>query len=174
MESSTKSPPDRWSSWEEVMYLALNQASLAAAKQEIPIGAVLLDRDGSIIGQGHNQSITLHDPTAHAEILAIREACNTKGNYRIPGTTLVVTLEPCLMCLGAIIHARIDCVVYGADDPKTGCLRSRIKGAVIPWSNHTFSVIPGIQGQECSSQLSLFFKKRRLEHKAKHDQIAPR
>lgn len=169
MECTTKSPLDRWSSWEEVMRLALDQANLAASKQEIPIGAVLLDTDGSIIGQGHNQSITLHDPTAHAEILAIRQACSVKENYRLPDTSLVVTLEPCLMCLGAIIHARIGCIVYGADDPKTGTLRSRINGADLPWTNHTFSVVPGILGQECSFQLSAFFKNRR-EQKRKNAQ----
>ncbi|MFA7166606.1 MAG: tRNA adenosine(34) deaminase TadA [Desulfoplanes sp.] len=172
MECTSKAPPDRWSSWEEVMHLALDQAAQAALKQEIPIGAVLLDTDGSIIGRGHNQSITQHDPTAHAEMLAIREACTVKQNYRLPNTTLIVTLEPCLMCLGAIIHARIGCIVYGADDPKTGTLRSRIKGADLPWSNHTFSVIPGILGQECSTQLSLFFKNRRREQKCKNAQTA--
>ena len=165
-----ESPPGRWTSWEEIMQLALEQADQAAEKNEIPIGAILLDTDGTVIGRGHNQSISTHDPTAHAEILALREACRKKQNYRLPETTLVVTLEPCIMCLGAIIHARIGRVVYGADDPKTGSLKSRLQGAELSWSNHTFSVIQGIDQEHCSSILSSFFKRRRLEHKKRRDQ----
>ncbi len=154
------------------MHMALEEAGQAAEKNEIPIGAVLLDTDGTIIGRGHNQSISTHDPTAHAEILALREACRKKQNYRLPGTTLVVTLEPCIMCLGAIIHARIGRVVYGADDPKTGSLKSRLPGAELPWSNHSFSVISGISQEQCSCILSSFFKRRRLEHKRRRNQAA--
>jgi tRNA(adenine34) deaminase len=166
MEFIKESPPGSWSSWDEPMDLALLQAQHAAKKDEIPVGAVLIDNDGQILGQGYNQSITLHDPTAHAEILAIRQGCLCRKNYRIPETTLVVTLEPCLMCLGAIIHARIQRVVYGAGDPKTGAITSRMQGADIFWSNHHFEVVSGIREHECSRLLTDFFKKRRAQRKA--------
>ncbi|WP_462324813.1 tRNA adenosine(34) deaminase TadA [Desulfoplanes sp.] len=166
MESNKEAPPGCRSRWDGPMGQALMQADLAAQRGEIPVGAILFDKDGNPIGKGYNQSIALNDPTAHAEILAIREGCRKSSNYRIPGSTLVVTLEPCIMCLGAIIHARIDTVVYGADDPKTGAIASRLHGNDLPWANHCFTVIPGIMAPECSSLIKSFFKKRRQERKA--------
>lgn len=161
MEFINESPPGNWSNWDELMDQALIQARQAGREEEIPVGAVLMDSDGTIIGQGYNQSITRHDPTAHAEILAIRRGCHNTSNYRIPGSTLIVTLEPCIMCLGAIMHARVATVVYGASDPKTGAIESRMQGADLPWSNHRFQVISGIRATTCSTLLSDFFKKRR-------------
>jgi tRNA(adenine34) deaminase len=150
------------------MDLALDQARQGAQREEIPVGAVLIDASGQILGQGFNQSISRHDPTAHAEIMAIRQGCCNQHNYRIPGSTLIVTLEPCIMCLGAIMHARIRTVVYGTPDPKTGALGSRMQGNTLSWSNHTFRVVAGIRKQECSTLLKDFFQKRRQQHKAQH------
>jgi tRNA(adenine34) deaminase len=166
MEFIKESPPDSRSRWDELMDLALKEAEKAAQKGEIPVGAILVDESGQIIGRGYNQSITRNDPTAHAEIQAIRQGCLYRKNYRIPGTTLVVTLEPCLMCLGAIIHARIQRVVYGASDPKTGAVTSRMQGADLSFSNHHFEVVPGIREHECSRMLTEFFKQRRTQIKA--------
>ncbi|WP_269433414.1 tRNA adenosine(34) deaminase TadA [Desulfoplanes formicivorans] len=166
MEFIKESPPGNWSSWDTLMDAALDQARQAAQAEEIPVGAVLIDKEGLIIGQGYNQSISRHDPTAHAEILAIRQGCQNERNYRIPGSTLIVTLEPCIMCLGAIMHARISMVVFGAHDPKTGALGSRLLGNMLPWSNHAFQVVAGIRKQECSTLLTDFFRKRRQQHKS--------
>ncbi|PIE68945.1 MAG: tRNA-specific adenosine deaminase [Deltaproteobacteria bacterium] len=146
------------------MDLAIRQARRAEQDNEVPVGAVLLDSDGTLISQGCNNVITRHDPTAHAEILAIRRGGQAKGNYRIPGSILIVTLEPCIMCLGAIIQARIATVVYGASDPKAGAIASQMHGAELPWSNHGFQVIDGIKAEQCSSLLTNFFQQRRHLH----------
>lgn len=141
---------------------ALRLARSAAARGEIPVGAVVL-RDGEILGAAGNRSIASHDPTGHAEIRAIRRAARRAGNYRLTGATLVVTLEPCLMCLGAMVHARIGGLVYGAPDPKIGAASS-LAGA--PWGrtgglNHRFPVHGGVRGEECAALLRAFFRARR-------------
>lgn len=167
MEYLKESPPDTDSRWNELMELAIMQARQAGKNGEIPVGAILLDSEGRIIGKGYNQSISRHDPSAHAEVIAIQQGCQNKANYRLLGSTLIVTLEPCIMCLGAIIHARIATVVYGANDPKTGCLASRMNGANIPWANHSFEVVSGISAARCGSLLSDFFQQRRQQKRQK-------
>lgn len=143
------------------MVTALEEAAMASDMQEVPIGAVLLDRQGSLMARAHNQSIALHDPTAHAEILALRRGGELLGNYRLSGTTLVVTLEPCLMCLGAMVHARIARLVFGAADPKAGAVISRLHGTELPWLNHRIEVVGGVMEKECGELLREFFQKRR-------------
>lgn len=146
---------------EELMAMALEQARLAEAAGETPVGAVLMGPDGEILARAHNQPITRHDATAHAEILCLREAGERVGNYRLPDTVLAVTLEPCLMCVGALIHARIAGVVVGATDPKSGALFSHLDGARLPFGNHKMWVRSGVLGQECSTLLKSFFRNRR-------------
>ncbi len=143
------------------MVTALEEAAVASKMQEVPIGAVLLDRQGSIMARTHNQSIALHDPTAHAEILALRQAGELLGNYRLSTTTLVVTLEPCLMCLGAMVHARIARLVFGAADPKAGVVLSRLRGTELPWLNHKIEVVGGVMEEECGELLREFFREKR-------------
>lgn len=143
------------------METALAEAAKASDKQEVPIGAVLLDRQGSLMVRTHNQCIALHDPTAHAEMLALRQGGELLGNYRQSGTTLVVTLEPCLMCLGAMVHARIARLVFGAADPKAGAVISRLRGTELPWLNHRIEVVGGVMEKECGELLREFFQKRR-------------
>jgi tRNA(adenine34) deaminase len=138
---------------------ALAEAKLAAQNGEVPIGAVLVS-NGEIIAKAHNESVAMNDPTAHAEILAIRKACQARKNYRIPDSTLYVTLEPCAMCLGAAVQARIKKLVYGADDPKSGAVRSIIK---FPFekTNHHLEVVEEALSKECGELLKVFFKERR-------------
>lgn len=141
---------------------ALRLARSAAARGEIPVGAVVV-RDGKILGAAGNRSIATHDPTGHAEIRAIRRAAQRAGNYRLTGAILVVTLEPCLMCLGAMVHARIGGLVYGAPDPKIGAVSSF---ALSPWGrtsglNHRFPVHGGVRGEESADLLRAFFRARR-------------
>ncbi|MDD3581211.1 MAG: tRNA adenosine(34) deaminase TadA [Desulfobacca sp.] len=124
---------------------ALAEARKAQAAGEVPVGAVLVGPDGEIWGRGYNQPINLADPTAHAEILALREAARQAGNYRLPGTTLYVTIEPCLMCLGAIIHARLQRLVFGAPDPKAGACVSLYQIPADPRLNHRLEVQGGIR-----------------------------
>lgn len=142
---------------------ALLLADMAEEQGEVPVGAVVVDACGRILGRGENRTIRDNDPTAHAEIMALRDACARMGNYRLVDAVLVVTLEPCLMCVGAVIQARPAGVVYGADDPKGGCLHSRLEGSTLPWSNHHFWVLGGVLKAECSAKLSRFFQKRREE-----------
>jgi len=132
---------------------------------EIPVGAVIVDENGQLIGEGFNQSIIKHNPTAHAEIMAIEQAGRFLHNYRLVNTTLYVTLEPCIMCAGAIIHSRIKRVVYGASDYKTGAAGSYINILSRTGINHFAQITSGVLASECSSMLSNFFKKRRLEIK---------
>jgi len=141
------------------MRLALEQAELARAAGEVPIGAVVV-RDGAVLSRAHNQPIGSADPTAHAEILALRHAARAASNYRLPGATLYVTLEPCLMCVGAIVHARIETVVFGAADPKTGAVRSLLDPNSLPL-NHRFAVTAGVLAEECGALLVDFFRARR-------------
>ena len=144
----------------QFMQEAIEQAKLAANAGEVPVGAVLV-RDGQIISRGFNQSIGNSDPSAHAEMIAMRAAAETEGNYRLPGTTLYVTLEPCTMCAGAMLHARIDRVVFGAQDPKTGAAGSVLNVFSEKQINHQTQVEGGILGEECGQLLRKFFKERR-------------
>ena len=139
---------------------ALQQAELAASLSEVPVGAVLV-RDEQIIGIGHNAPITTCDPTAHAEIIALRQAARVTGNYRLINTTLYVTLEPCMMCVGAIIHARVNRVIYGAKDPKAGAVVSQSTLFDQPFLNHRVQHAGGLLAERCSLLLSQFFQARR-------------
>lgn len=139
---------------------ALQLAEYAASIQEVPVGAVLI-RHGTILGEGYNQPIATHDPTAHAEMVALRNAARVAKNYRLAQTTLYVTLEPCLMCLGALVHARIERLVFGAYDLKAGVLSSQLNAANFNFLNHKINYQGGIMASECGSLLSAFFKLRR-------------
>lgn len=147
---------------EQAMQLALAQAGRAAAAGEVPVGAVLL-RDGVVIAVGHNAPIAGHDPSAHAEMQALRAAAKVLGNYRLPECELFVTLEPCAMCAGAMLHARLKRVVYGAPDPKTGAAGSVIDLFAQAQLNHQTLVQGGILAQECADVLRAFFKLRRAQ-----------
>ncbi len=145
---------------QQYMRLAIEQAQVAAQSGEVPVGAVLV-KDGQVISKAFNKPIANHDPSAHAEMLALREAALAEENYRIPGSTLYVTLEPCAMCSGAMLHARIDRVVYGASDPKTGAAGSVLDIFASKQINHQTSVEGGIMSEECGQLLRDFFKGRR-------------
>jgi tRNA(adenine34) deaminase len=142
------------------MGLALDLAREAGAAGEVPVGALVV-LSGEVVGRGSNQPIGRHDPTAHAEIMALREAATRLGNYRLPGSTLYVTLEPCAMCAGAIMHARIDRVVFGARDPKTGAAGSVIDLFAESRLNHHTAITGGVLAEQCGSLLSGFFAARR-------------
>ena len=144
----------------DFMLEALALAREAAACDEVPVGAVVVQA-GVIVGRGFNQPILRHDPTAHAEVMALRDAAARLGNYRLPDCTLYVTLEPCAMCVGAIMHARIERVVFGANDPKTGACGSVIDLPADPRLNHHAEVTGGLLAAECGSLLSAFFAARR-------------
>lgn len=152
------SPPPGWDSFEAVMELALEKAREAAAKGETPVGAVLLSREGEVLAKAGNAPISSADPTAHAEILALRQGAAKVGNYRLPGSILVVTLEPCVMCLGAIIHARVGLLVYAAPDPRTGTVDSMLPGPDLPFFNHRFDVVSGVCADASSELLRNFFR----------------
>lgn len=145
---------------QEYMQLALTLAAEAAAAGEVPVGALVV-KDGEIIGRGYNAPISCHDPSAHAEIRALRDAAQNIGNYRLVGCTLYVTLEPCAMCAGAIQHARIARVVYGASDPKTGACGSVVDLMAEARLNHHATVEGGVMALECGGVLSAFFAARR-------------
>ncbi len=142
------------------MGLALDLAHEAGAAGEVPVGALIV-LDGEVVGRGFNQPIVRHDPTAHAEIMALRDAAGRRGNYRLPGATLYVTLEPCAMCAGAILQARIERVVFGARDPKTGAAGSVIDLFAESRLNHHACVVGGVLAEQCGSLLSGFFAARR-------------
>src|SRR5450759_5043490 len=142
------------------MLAALEKAREAQAAGEVPVGAVVV-KDGEIIGAVFNAPISRHDPTAHAEILALRDAAKRIGNYRLPGCVLYVTLEPCVMCVGAMLHARIARLVYGAADPKTGACGSVVNLFAEPRLNHHASVTPGVMAEECAALLREFFTGKR-------------
>jgi len=144
---------------EAFMRLALAQARRALALDEVPIGAVVV-HEGVVVGAGFNHPVSSGDPTAHAEVVALRAAARARGNYRLPGTTLYVTVEPCLMCVGAIVNARVDTVVYGAAEPKFGAVRSLLDVGALAL-NHRFEVIQGVLEEECRSLMVEFFKSRR-------------
>jgi tRNA(adenine34) deaminase len=139
---------------------ALALAAEAAARREVPIGAVVV-LDGRVIGRGFNQPISSGDPTAHAEVVALREAARTAGNYRLAGATIYVTIEPCLMCVGAIAHARIARVVYGAPEPKTGAIESNGRLHEHATLNHRVTIVSGVRAAECRELMRRFFAERR-------------
>jgi len=139
---------------------ALALAAVAAERGEVPVGAIVV-KDGAIVGRGLNAPIAASDPTAHAEIAALRDAGRALGNYRLPGCDLYVTIEPCAMCAGAILHARLARVVYGAPDPKTGACGSVIDLFAEARLNHHTRVTAGVRGSECGQLLSRFFEARR-------------
>lgn len=143
------------------MHRALDQAREGLAAGEVPVGAVVVDAAGEIIGAGFNAPVAGHDPSAHAEIRALRAAGAGLGNYRLDGCTLYVTLEPCLMCTGAIIHARLARVVYGAAEPRTGMVESRANLFAQPWYNHRVEVTGGVLASRASRLLKEFFESRR-------------
>jgi tRNA(adenine34) deaminase len=145
---------------EWLMNEALAQARLAKDAGEVPIGAVVA-LDGEIIGRGFNHPIGAHDPTAHAEIAALRDAAARARNYRLTGATLCVTIEPCLMCVGAVVHARIATLVFGAAEPKSGAVTSTVRGGELPGHNHRFDVVSGVREDECRALMQDFFKERR-------------
>lgn len=145
---------------ERFMDLALDEARRAAECGEVPVGAVVV-ADGEIVGRGFNQPIGSNDPTAHAEIVALRAAARAAGNYRLTGSTLYVTVEPCLMCVGAMVHARIGALVYGADEPKSGAIRSAVHALELPGLNHQFEVITGAREEACRELIQGFFRQKR-------------
>lgn len=145
---------ERW------MREALALAREAAAAGEVPVGAVVVS-DGAVIGRGFNQPISSHDPTAHAEVVALRDAAARVGNYRLPGATLYVTLEPCLMCVGAFMHARVATVVYGATEPRTGAMESTQRAHESAALHHSVTVVSGVLAAECREVLQAFFQERR-------------
>ncbi len=144
----------------EIMELALEQARAAEAAGEVPVGAVIL-LDGNVIAHSQNRVLRDHDPTAHAEIVAMRQAAHAMGNYRLTGCTLVCTLEPCAMCAGAMIHARIGRLVFAADDPKAGAVGSVLTVLNHPALNHRIVVERGLLAEESTSLLRAFFQRRR-------------
>jgi tRNA(adenine34) deaminase len=145
------------------MRLALDEALLAPATGDVPIGCVVLDRDGAVVGRGHNEREAHGDPTAHAEVVALRDAARTLGEWRLSGCTLVVTLEPCAMCAGAIVLARVDRVVFGAWDPKAGAAGSLWDILRDRRLNHRAEVIPGVLEPECARLLHRFFRETGFE-----------
>jgi tRNA(adenine34) deaminase len=147
-------------SHEALMRLALEQAKMAAAQGEVPVGAVLV-LDGAVVASGFNQPIGRNDPTAHAEITVIRAAAQAVGNYRLTGATLYVTVEPCLMCVGAMVHARIGTLVYGAPEPRTGAIVSGFRAHEFPGHNHRVAVVGGVLEDECRDLMQAFFQAKR-------------
>ena len=144
----------------EFMTAALEQARLAAGVGEVPVGAVIV-LDDQIIARAFNQPIRQVDPTAHAEIVALRQAATTRGNYRLTGATVFVTIEPCLMCVGALVHARVKEVVFGAPEPRWGALVSSLRAHEAPGLNHRLSVTGGVMEDECRALIQQFFRAKR-------------
>src|SRR5919202_7060698 len=147
------------------MSAALDQARRARDAGEVPIGAVV-SIGGEIVGRGFNQPISSGDPTAHAEIVAIRAAASRIANYRLTGATLCVTIEPCLMCVGALVHARIATLVYGAAEPRTGAVSSTVRGGELPGHNHRFEIVSGVREDDCRALMQAFFSERRSAARA--------
>jgi len=146
--------PPGFLSWRDLMQPALEEAFAAGARGEAPAGA-------AVIGLAGNESVAAHDPTAHAEVLALRRAGAAVGNYRLAGSVLVATIEPCLMCLGALVHARVAGLVFGARDPKAGAVVSRLAASELTFLNHRFWVIEGVLAEDCATAMSRFFAARR-------------
>jgi tRNA(adenine34) deaminase len=143
------------------MDVALGLAREAAATGEVPVGAVVVGPDGGVIGRGFNRPISTHDPTAHAEVVALRDAAAAVGNYRLTGSTLYVTVEPCLMCVGAIVHARVGTLVYGAPEPKAGAIESTQRAHEHAALNHRITVVRGVRAAESKALIQAFFQSRR-------------
>ena len=146
--------------YESLMRLALEEAARARQANEVPVGAVVV-LGGEIVGRGFNQPIAASDPTAHAEIVALRDAARRLGNYRLSGATLCVTIEPCLMCVGALVHARIGTLVYGAAEPKSGAVVSTVRAAELPGLNHRLEIVGGVCEDECRALVQTFFREKR-------------
>ena len=146
--------------FDRLMAEALVEARRARDASEVPVGAVV-ELNGEIVGRGFNHPIGAVDPTAHAEMTAMRAAATRVGNYRLTGATLCVTIEPCLMCVGAMVHARIGTLVYGAAEPRTGAVVSTVRGAELPGHNHRFDIVSGVREAECRILMVEFFKERR-------------
>ena len=146
--------------FDNLMAAALEEARRARDANEVPIGAVVAI-DDQIVGRGFNQPIGSGDPTAHAEIVAIRDAARRIGNYRLTGAVLCVTIEPCLMCVGALVHARIATLVFGAAEPRTGAVTSTVQGVELPGHNHRVDVVSGVREAECRELMQAFFLARR-------------
>ncbi len=144
------------------MRLALDEARRALEAGEVPIGALVVWCD-EVVGRAFNQPIGRHDPSAHAEILAMREAAQRLGNYRLTGATLYVTLEPCLMCAGALVHARVRSLVFGAPEPKTGAVVSNLQALSLPHHNHVLTAVGGILEDDCRALIQQFFQSRRAK-----------
>jgi tRNA(adenine34) deaminase len=144
------------------MELALEQAALAAAAGEVPVGALVI-KDGEIVSRGHNRNLLDDDPTAHAEIVALRQAAARLGNHRLTGCTMVATIEPCAMCAGALIHARVARLVYGASDPKAGAAGSVLQVINHPGLNHRMEIAAGVLAEKCSAVLQDFFRQKRQQ-----------
>jgi len=147
---------------EHFMRFALNRAREAWERGEVPVGALVV-LDGDIVGEGFNQPIESHDPTAHAEIVAMRQASGRLGNYRLTGTTVYVTIEPCQMCVGAMVHARIGRLVYGAPEPKAGAIESAMRAHEHPALNHRIEVTGRVLEADCRDLMQRFFEQRRAE-----------
>jgi tRNA(adenine34) deaminase len=152
--------PAHDAAFEQLMRVALEQARSALAAGEVPVGAVVAV-NGGIVGLGFNKPIGSSDPTAHAEILAIRDAAGRVGNYRLTGATLCVTIEPCLMCVGAMVQARIGTLVFGAPEPKSGAVVSMLNGFDVPGLNHRVDYVGGVLADECRAIIQEFFRARR-------------
>jgi tRNA(adenine34) deaminase len=146
---------------DEAMALALAEADAAAAAGDVPVGAIVLSPDGAVIARRHNERELRRDPVAHAELLAIQDAAAALGEWRLTGCTVVVTLEPCPMCAGALLAARVGRVVFGAFDPKAGAVGTLYNLCADPRLNHEVEVVAGVRAEECSAQLSAFFAERR-------------
>lgn len=144
----------------QFMQHALDLARAAAAEGEVPVGAVVV-RDGEILGRGSNRPISTSDPTAHAEVVALREASRTAGNYRLPGSVLYVTVEPCTMCVGAIVQARVHTLVYGTAEPRTGAVESAFALLQENRHNHSVSVVAGVEAEAARDLMQTFFRARR-------------
>ena len=147
------------------MGLAIEEAARAYDLGEVPVGAVLVGPSGEVLARGYNSPIRSADPTAHAEVLVLRQAARDAGNYRLPGTVLYVTLEPCAMCVGAMLHARIETLIFGASDPKTGSAGSVVDLTSVSAFNHTIKIVGGVRADECADLLRRFFRERRREGK---------
>jgi tRNA(adenine34) deaminase len=145
------------------MKKALIEAEQAALEDEVPVGAVLIAQDGTVLAEAHNQAISLRDPTAHAEILALRAACQVVGNYRLLDTTLYVTVEPCIMCLGALVHARVARIVFGTKEPKWGGAVSCRNLIAETDLNHTIDIQGGVLESECRALMQNFFRSKRMK-----------
>ena len=151
------------------MRLALDEARRGAEAGEVPVGALVV-LDGEEVARAFNQPIGRHDPTAHAEILALRDAAERAGNYRLTGATLYVTIEPCLMCAGAMVHARVGTLVFGAAEPKTGAIVSNVRALELPHHNHRVEVVAGVLEADCRDIIQQFFRERRSQASALADE----